>query len=73
MGQDFGLSRYAELFVASGAMVLVFDYRNFGRSEGQPRNVVSPARHVEDWLAAVDYVTNSSEGGLGEKVRGRGT
>jgi fermentation-respiration switch protein FrsA (DUF1100 family) len=41
---DFGLEAYAEAFAESGLAVLLFDYRNFGSSEGTPRNWVRPCR-----------------------------
>jgi hypothetical protein len=40
--------------------------RTFGLSEGQPRNLVSPQRHLEDWVAAIDHIANTD--GLGGKV-----
>jgi len=52
-----GLRPFAERFVAAGLACLVFDYRNFGDSEGMPRNLISPRRHIEDWLAAIDFAT----------------
>ena len=36
--------------------MLVFDYRTFGGSDGEPRHWVSPRRHVEDWRAALAFV-----------------
>lgn len=48
-----GLAAYAERFAAAGYACLVFDYRHFGGSEGEPRHLISPARQLEDWLAAV--------------------
>ena len=54
--KDMGLHPFAEVFAQRGLAVLVFDYRNFGGSEGEPRNWVSPKRHLEDWDAALDYV-----------------
>jgi pimeloyl-ACP methyl ester carboxylesterase len=35
---------------------LVFDYRYFGDSEGQPRELLSIARQREDWQAALRFV-----------------
>ena len=61
MAHGFGASRvlglrpFAERFAAAGLAALVFDYRNFGDSEGKPRNLISPRRHGEDWLAAIDF------------------
>ncbi|MEW6079878.1 MAG: alpha/beta fold hydrolase [Thermodesulfobacteriota bacterium] len=53
--QDFRLPAYAEKFVDRGLAVMTFDYRNFGKSDGAPRNLVNPGRHVEDWLAAIEF------------------
>lgn len=52
-----GLHNYAARFAAAGLAVFVFDYRTFGGSDGEPRNWISPNRHLQDWRAAVDYVT----------------
>lgn len=53
--RDFGLEPYAEHFASQGMAVLLFDYRNFGGSEGEPRNLVHPWRHLEDWRAAISH------------------
>lgn len=54
--RTFGLPAYAERFVDRGLAVFLFDYRNFGDSGGEPRNLVSPRRHVKDWGAAISHV-----------------
>jgi fermentation-respiration switch protein FrsA (DUF1100 family) len=54
--RHFGLPRYAERFAAAGLAVLVFDYRTFGDSDGEPRQLIAPSRHLEDWRAAVSHV-----------------
>ncbi|WP_227374329.1 alpha/beta hydrolase [Haladaptatus halobius] len=54
--RTFGLPAIAERFVARGFAVFLFDYRDFGDSDGEPRNLVSPTRHVADWEAAIDHV-----------------
>jgi len=54
--KDFGLQLYAERFANKGMAAYVFDYRNFGSSEGEPRNWVSPLRHLQDWQAAITHV-----------------
>src|SRR6202012_3918025 len=46
---------YAERFSAAGYACLVFDYRNFGDSEGQPRQVLDIDLQLADWAAAVAY------------------
>lgn len=47
------LPAFSREFTKRGVAAFVFDYRGFGESDGDPRNVVSPGRHVEDWEAAV--------------------
>jgi pimeloyl-ACP methyl ester carboxylesterase len=54
--RSWGLPAIAERFAERGYAVFLFDYRNFGDSEGEPRNLVSPSRHVADWEAAVARV-----------------
>ncbi|MCV7410104.1 alpha/beta hydrolase [Mycobacterium florentinum] len=49
------LDAYAERFSAAGYACLVFDYRNFGDSEGQPRQVLDIDMQLADWAAAVAY------------------
>lgn len=53
--KNCGLEPYAELFAEHGLAVLLFDYRGFGESEGTPRQLISPRRHVEDYHAAVAW------------------
>ena len=50
---DSGLMPFAEAFAAAGYAALAFDYRGFGRSDGGPRQVVSPTRQQEDYRAAI--------------------
>ncbi|WP_213878942.1 alpha/beta hydrolase [Pseudomonas sp. dw_358] len=50
------LDRYAEVFAENGFAVLVYDNRNFGASEGQPRQEADPALQVRDYRDAITYV-----------------
>lgn len=59
--QSFRLPAFAEKFAETGMAVLTFDYRNFGESEGKPRNLVDPARHIEDWLFAINFAQTLRE------------
>lgn len=49
------LDAYAERFAAAGFAALVFDYRHFGDSEGEPRQLLSIRRQLDDWRAAVRF------------------
>lgn len=54
--KDAGLTPFAERFAAAGADVVVFDYRGFGTSDGEPRQSVDHRRHREDYAAVVAHV-----------------
>jgi dienelactone hydrolase len=49
------LDAYAERFADAGLAALVFDYRHFGASEGEPRSLLDIGRQLEDWRAAIAY------------------
>lgn len=49
------LDAYAERFAAAGYACLVFDYRNFGDSDGAPRQLLDVGMQLADWSAAVDF------------------
>ena len=55
------LGAFAERFQAAGYACLVFDYRHFGESEGEPRELLSISRQREDWRAAVRFVRTLPE------------
>jgi alpha-beta hydrolase superfamily lysophospholipase len=46
---------FAERFRAAGIAALVFDYRHFGDSEGEPRQLLSISRQLDDWRGAVAF------------------
>ncbi|WP_043635414.1 alpha/beta hydrolase [Nonomuraea candida] len=47
---------YAERFAAEGFAALVFDYRSFGESDGEPRQLPDMGGQLADVRAAVAYV-----------------
>ena len=49
------LDAFAERFADAGFAALVFDYRHFGASEGEPRSLLDIGRQLADWRAAVAY------------------
>lgn len=55
MTRDGGLQPFAESFAAAGCHVIVFDYRHFGDSEGEPRELVSVDRQRRDFHSAIAF------------------
>lgn len=53
--RDAGLAPYAQRFAAEGFHVLVFDYRHFGASDGEPRQLISIKKQLQDWTAAAAF------------------
>ncbi|WP_290596002.1 MULTISPECIES: alpha/beta hydrolase [unclassified Archaeoglobus] len=59
MAHGFGavkdaLLPYADVFKEKFD-VLLFDYRHFGKSDGEPRQLISIKKQLEDWERAVKY------------------
>ena len=52
---DSGLMPFAERFAAAGVDALAFDYRHFGTSDGQPRQLLSIFGQLEDYAAAIAF------------------
>jgi dienelactone hydrolase len=55
------LGAYASRFARAGYAVLVFDYRHFGDSGGEPRQLLDIARQQDDWRAAIAFARSLSE------------
>src|SRR5712692_8798286 len=61
LGHGFGgirqmrLDDYASCFAQAGLAALVFDYRHFGASEGEPRQLLDIKSQLADWTAAISY------------------
>ena len=53
---DSGLFPFAEAFAEAGLDALAFDYRGWGESPGEPRQIAWPPDHREDLAAAVRFV-----------------
>jgi dienelactone hydrolase len=49
------LGAFGERFAAAGVAALVFDYRHFGDSGGEPRQLLDIKRQLADWRAAVAF------------------
>ena len=61
MAHGFGSPRalrlyaYAERFAAAGYAAVVFDYRGFGDSEGEPRQLLDVSMQHNDWKEALSF------------------
>jgi fermentation-respiration switch protein FrsA (DUF1100 family) len=59
--KEMFLDSFAEAFAAAGLNVLVFDNRNFGASDGQPRQEIDPWAQVRDYRHAITYASTLPE------------
>lgn len=59
--KEMRLDAYAECFAAAGYHVLVFDYRHFGDSQGEPRQLLDIPRQHQDWAAAIAHARGLPE------------
>lgn len=53
--KEMGLDRYAEVFAAAGLASVVYDHRNLGASEGQPRQEIDPVAQMRDYGHAITW------------------
>src|SRR6266513_951351 len=53
--REYGLEPYAHRFADAGIAALVFTYRHFGDSDGEPRQLLDIERQLADWAAAIAY------------------
>ena len=56
-----GLERSAARFRAAGFLAVTFDYRHFGASTGEPRQLLSVRRQLEDWRAVLAWARTRPE------------
>jgi len=59
--KDFKIPEFAEKFVEMGIAVFAFDYRGFGGSDGEPRNVVDIFQQLEDWESTLEFLFQEQE------------
>ncbi|HEX6020974.1 MAG TPA: alpha/beta hydrolase [Solirubrobacter sp.] len=62
--RDQRLPAYAERYAAEGLAVLLFDYRGFGASGGEPRQVIDIGAQLDDWRTAIRYARDFKRVGL---------
>jgi len=59
--KEMYLDRFAEAFAAAGLGALVYDHRNFGASDGEPRLEIDPWEQVRDYRDAITFATTLAE------------
>jgi dienelactone hydrolase len=59
--KEMVLDAYAERFCAAGFGVLVYDHRNFGASDGEPRQEIDPWGQVWDYRRALDWLEGRAD------------
>ena len=59
--KEMYLDKFAEAFAAAGLNALVFDNRNFGASDGEPRCEIDPVQQVRDYRHAITYASTLDE------------
>jgi uncharacterized protein len=59
--KEMYLDSFAEVFAGGGLGVLVFDNRNFGASDGEPRQEIDPWAQVRDYRHAITYAQTRPE------------
>jgi len=53
--------RYAEILHDAGFAVLLYDHRNFGISDGEPRGEINPWVQARGYRDAIDFVSSLPE------------
>lgn len=62
MIKEAGLAAFGERWASdAGYASLIFDYRCFGESDGQPRNLLSLKKQLEDYKAVIDWARQQPE------------
>jgi fermentation-respiration switch protein FrsA (DUF1100 family) len=59
--RDSGLEGFAEAFAAAGADAVLFDFRGFGASEGEPRQLVDVNAQLADYAAGLEFARSLGE------------
>jgi len=59
--KEMYLDRFAEAFAAAGLAAIVFDNRNFGASDGAPRQEIDPWQQISDYRDAITFALTLPE------------
>lgn len=58
--KELYLDKFAEVFAKNGHVVLVFDNRNFGDSDGEVRQELDPWQQIRDYRNAITFMQTQS-------------
>lgn len=59
--KEIVMPKYADFFVREGLAALIFDYRNFGASDGRLRQHLDPWWQIEDYRNAISFAETLPE------------
>lgn len=59
--KELAQPRFAEVFAEQGLAALIFDYRRFGGSSGEPRQHIDPWDQIEDFKNALSFLETRDE------------
>ncbi len=59
--KEWTIPEVADALAGAGIAAMAFDYRNFGDSDGLPREEVDHYGRIEDWQSAISYATTLPE------------
>lgn len=59
--KELVMPEYAKVFADAGVAALVFDYRGFGGSDGEPRQHADPQAQIEDYKNAISYAETRAD------------
>ena len=54
--REMRLYEYAERFAAAGYACYLFDYRNYGASDGNKRQLINVKMQLTDWYNAIEFI-----------------
>jgi len=59
--KEIVMPHYAQFFLNEGVACLLIDYRNFGVSDGEPRQHLDPWKQIEDYKNGVSFLESLPE------------
>ena len=59
--KEMYLDKYGQLFADSGMAALVYDNRNLGASDGEPRQEIDPWQQIRDYRDAISFARGLPE------------